>query len=101
MTDIWDQLALKIKNWGQEFGFDQIGITDIDLNHTKDHYLEWIKQEFHGEMNYMVKHGSRRYQPDELVPHTIRIITARLNYLPHHHNSDAILKNDKKAFISR
>jgi epoxyqueuosine reductase len=101
MTEIWDQLALQIKDWGREFGFDQIGITDIDLNHTKDHYLEWIKQGFHGEMHYMVKHGSRRYKPDELVPHTVRIITARLNYFPHSQNSEAILQNDQKAFISR
>jgi epoxyqueuosine reductase len=101
MAEIWDQLALQIKDWGREFGFDQIGIADIDLNHTKDHYLEWIKQGFHGEMHYMVKHGSRRYKPDELVPHTIRVITARLNYFPHSQNSEAILQNDKKAFISR
>ena len=101
MADIWDQLALQIKDWGQEIGFAQIGIADIDLNHTKDHYLEWIKQGFHGEMHYMVKHGSRRYQPDELVPHTIRIISARLNYFPHSHNSEAVLEDDQKAFISR
>lgn len=101
MAEILDQLALQIKDWGREFGFDQIGIADIDLNHTKDHYLEWIKQGFHGEMHYMVKHGSRRYKPDELVPHTVRIITARLNYFPHSQNSEAILQNDQKAFISR
>jgi epoxyqueuosine reductase len=101
MADIWDQLALQIKDWGREIGFNQIGIADIDLNHTKDHYLEWIKQGFHGEMHYMVKHGSRRYQPDELVPNTIRIITARLNYLPHSHNSETILEDGQKAFISR
>jgi epoxyqueuosine reductase len=101
MADIWDQLALQIKDWGREIGFNQIGIADIDLNHTKDHYLEWIKQGFHGEMHYMVKHGSRRYQPAELVPNTIRIITARLNYLPHSHNSETILEDGQKAFISR
>ena len=38
MTHIWDQLALQIKDWGRELGFDQIGITDIDLNHSKDHF---------------------------------------------------------------
>ena len=38
MADIWDQLALQIKDWGQEIGFAQIGIADIDLNHAKDHY---------------------------------------------------------------
>ena len=101
MAEIWDQLALQIKDWGRELGFDQIGIADINLNHTKDHYLEWIKQGFHGEMHYMVKHGSLRYKPDELVPHTIRVITARLNYFPHSQNSEAILQNDQKAFISR
>ena len=101
MADIWVQLALQIKDWGLELGFNQIGIADINLDDAKDHYLEWIKQGFHGEMHYMVKHGSRRYQPDELVPHTVRIITARLNYLPLSHNSESILQDDQKAFISR
>ena len=101
MTYNWDQLALQIKDWGRELGFDQIGIADINLEHTKAHYLEWIKQGLHGEMHYMVKHGSRRYKPEELVPHTIRVITARLNYLPLAKDTEAILQDDQKAFISR
>jgi epoxyqueuosine reductase len=101
MAHIWDQLALQIKDWGRELGFDQIGIADIDLDHTKEPYLEWIKQGFHGEMHYMVKHGSRRYKPEELVPHTIRVITARLNYMPHAKDASIILQDNQKAFISR
>jgi len=101
MSNIWGQLALKIKDWGHELGFAQIGIADIDLEEPKTHYLQWIKKGFHGEMHYMVKHGSRRYKPDELVPHTIRVITARLNYQPQAKDAESILQNDQKAFISR
>ncbi|MSQ81074.1 MAG: tRNA epoxyqueuosine(34) reductase QueG [Candidatus Methylopumilus sp.] len=101
MAHIWDQLALQIKDWGRELGFDQIGIADINLDHTKEHYLEWIKQGLHGEMHYMVKHGSRRYKPDELVPNTVRVITARINYLPRSKNAETVLHDDQKAFISR
>jgi len=101
MADIWNQLALQIKDWGLELGFDQIGITNIDLDHTRADYLAWIRQGFHGEMHYMAKHGSKRHKPDELVPHTIRIITARLNYLPDAKNSEVILEDSQKAFVSR
>jgi epoxyqueuosine reductase len=36
----------------------------------------------HGEMDYMATHGMKRARPDELVPGTVRVITARMNYLP-------------------
>ena len=101
MAHIWDQLALQITDWGRELGFNQIGIADIDLDHSKEPYLAWIKQGFHGEMHYMVKHGSRRYKPEELVPHTVRVITARLNYMPHAKDTSVILQDSQKAFISR
>jgi epoxyqueuosine reductase len=33
-------------------------------------------------MDYMAAHGSKRTRPAELVPGTLRVITARLDYLP-------------------
>ena len=33
-------------------------------------------------MDYMATHGSRRARPAELVPGTMRVICARMNYLP-------------------
>ena len=44
--------------------------------------MQWLAQGFHGEMNYMQAHGLRRARPAELVPGTVSVITARMNYLP-------------------
>ena len=43
---------------------------------------DWLDAGFHGEMDYMASHGMRRARPAELVPGTVSVITARMNYLP-------------------
>lgn len=37
---------------------------------------------FHGSMDYTANHGLRRARPAELVPGTVRVITARMDDLP-------------------
>lgn len=97
----WQQLVADIKEYGKTLGFQQVGITDIDLSSYTPHFLQWLEQQFHGKMHYMAKHGSKRYRPDELVPNTIRVISARMNYLPSDTNCFEILENPNKAYISR
>ncbi|HYC43089.1 MAG TPA: tRNA epoxyqueuosine(34) reductase QueG [Noviherbaspirillum sp.] len=75
-------LALAIKAWGRELGFADIGIADVDLRHAEPGLQAWLDAGFHGEMDYMAAHGMKRARPDELVPGTVRVITARMNYLP-------------------
>ncbi|HYD60888.1 MAG TPA: tRNA epoxyqueuosine(34) reductase QueG [Noviherbaspirillum sp.] len=75
-------LALAIKAWGRELGFAEIGITDVDLSQAEAGFQAWLDAGFHGEMDYMAAHGMKRARPAELVPGTIRVITARMNYLP-------------------
>lgn len=95
-------LSLAIKNWGLALGFSQIGITDTNLQAAESEHQAWIEKGFHGDMDYMAKHGTKRTRPDELVPNTQRIISARLDYLPPQAaNSDDILQDSSKAFISR
>ena len=97
-----NQLAADIKNWGIELGFSEIGFTDTDLTEAEFKHHQWIKKGLHGEMDYMAKHGTKRTRPHELVPNTIRVISARLDYLPPKaHNSWEIIANSEKAFISR
>lgn len=95
------QLTQDIKSFGVELGFQQIGITDIDLSAYEQRFLDWLAKQFHGEMHYMSAHGSKRYRPEELIPGTIRIITARMDYLPPHTDMMKILQNKHKAYISR
>ena len=83
-------------------GFDQIGITDTDLQHAEIEHQAWIAKGFHGEMDYMAKHGVKRTRPAELVPNTMRVISARLDYLPPNAtDSETVMQDSEKAFISR
>ncbi len=85
-----------------ELGFDQIGITDTNLQAAETEHQKWIAKGFHGDMDYMAKHGVKRTQPAELVPNTSRIISARLDYFPPDTaDSKTVLQDSAKAFISR
>lgn len=95
-------MSSDIKRWGQQLGFSHIGITDTNLQNAELQHQAWIEKGFHGEMDYMVKHGTKRTRPAELIPNTIRVISARLDYLPPNAiDSNAILSQSEKAFISR
>ncbi|EKD71732.1 MAG: hypothetical protein ACD_46C00112G0003 [uncultured bacterium] len=93
--------AEQIKQWGIELGFQQIGITDTDLSLYEPRFHEWLAKNFHGEMYFMEKHGTKRTRPSELIPETLRIVSARLDYLPPDTEMIAVLNNPSKAYISR
>ncbi|MBU2871206.1 tRNA epoxyqueuosine(34) reductase QueG [Colwellia sp. E2M01] len=103
VTEIFDYQALaeKIKAWGKELGFSDLGISDIDLSHHESTLERWLDQGFHGNMDYMARHGLMRARPAELVPGTVRVISVRLDYLPHNAQFSSILKDKHKAYISR
>jgi epoxyqueuosine reductase len=75
-------LARRIKAWGAELGFQAVGIADADLSAAEPRLLEWLAQGWHGEMEYMARHGALRARPAELKPGTLRVISCRMNYLP-------------------
>jgi len=97
----WNSLAEQIREWGGDLGFDAIGISDTDLRTAEQGLEKWLAQGFHGEMDYMASHGSKRARPEELVPGTRSVITARLNYRPLAADSEAVLADGSKAHISR
>lgn len=94
-------LATSIKEWGRELGFQQVGITDIQLANAESRLLEWLAQSFHGEMQYMARHGTKRSRPHELLPGTIRVISARMDYLPANTKLIEVLQQPELAYISR
>lgn len=94
------QLTTQIKTWGRELGFQQIGITDTNLEHYEPRFHAWLAQQFHGDMTYMEKHGSKRSRPAELVPGTQRIISARMDYLPPEIACKDALQQTDKGYIS-
>jgi len=95
-------LAANIKQWGGQLGFDQIGITDTGLRQAEQHLENWLEQGFHGEMDYMRRHGKKRSRPELLQPGTTRIISVRMDYLPETAATvQATLDDPTAAFISR
>src|SRR5262245_60681835 len=95
-------LAGDIRRWGAQLGFQKIGISDIDLSRAEPRLIEWLRAGFHGDMDYMAKHGRKRSRPAELIPGTVRVVAARVNYLPPYAaDSSDVLKTPEKAYVSR
>jgi epoxyqueuosine reductase len=95
-------LAGDIRRWGSECGFQQIGISGIDLGEDETHLLNWLAAGRHGAMAYMERHGTVRSRPQLLKPGTVRVISARMDYDP----PDArdpweVLGDPDLAFVSR
>jgi epoxyqueuosine reductase len=74
-------LTSRIKEWGRELGFQAVGIADADLSAAEPRLLEWLGRGWHGEMEYMARHGALRARPAELKPGTLRVISCRMDYL--------------------
>ena len=97
-------LALKteIFRWGEELGFQQLGVTDIDLKEAEGQLQVWLDDGRHGAMDYMQRHGSKRSRPEELVPGTLRVISARMDYLTADQTeAQDLLDHSSRAYISR
>ncbi len=113
----WKKLATQIKAWGSELGFDAIGITSIDDARSADTgqstapgetqaaaetgLKAWLAAGFHGEMDYMARHGLKRARPDELTPGASSVISARLSYWPEADDALSNLADGERAYISR
>ena len=73
---------MRLREWARELGFSQIGIAGVDLSQAEAGLLDWLAAGFHGDMGYMAAHGLKRARPAELVPGTLSVISARMDYLP-------------------
>lgn len=94
-------LAENIKAWGKALGFQAVGISDVDLKDQEANLQAWLNNQYHGEMDYMEKHGMMRARPDELLPGTLRVISVRMDYLPDDAQFAANLEDKDLAYISR
>ena len=97
----WTQLSQSIKRWGTELGFQQVGITHVNLQKHKTALQNWLDKGYHGDMSYMAQNIEKRCAPAELVPGTIRVVSVRLDYLPQNAQFASNLKDSRRAYISR
>lgn len=95
------ELALLIKQWGSALGFQQVGICDIDLAAHEPELQAWLDNHYHGEMEWMARHGMLRARPQELLPGTLRVISVRMNYLPANAAFASTLNNPRLGYVSR
>ena len=72
----------RLRGWARELGFSQIGVADVDLHSAEKGLHDWLAAGFHGGMGYMAAHGLKRARPAVLVPGTVRVVSARMDYLP-------------------
>ncbi len=95
-------LAADIKSEGRRLGFQQLGITGVDLEEDERHLLNWLDAGMHGDMEYMQRHGTRRSRPADLVGGTLRVISARMDYQPPDaRHPQQVLGNGRLGYISR
>lgn len=96
------ELVERIRHWGRELGFQQLGISGIELGDAEQQLHSWLEAGYHGTMDYMQRHGSKRSRPAELEPGTLSIISARMDYLPADSAEPwSVLHNSELAYISR
>jgi epoxyqueuosine reductase len=96
------ELRESITRAARKLGLDAIGVSDIKLDEDERFLERWLERGWHGEMRYMSRHGQRRSRPAQLLPGTLRVISARMNYrAAEARASDAVLREPESAFISR
>ena len=95
-----DALADDIRVWALELGFQQVGISDTDLSGCAPDVRRWIAQGLHGTMGYMARNVDKRVHPERLFDSTIRIISARMDYLPGD-SMPPLPENDGSAYVAR
>ncbi len=103
MTTIdYTTLRRDIEDWARELGFQRVGISGIELDGDEAHLLGWLDAGFHGEMDYMARHGSKRSRPAELQPGTLRVLSARMDYAPPGiAGAWDVLGDGERAYVSR
>jgi epoxyqueuosine reductase len=95
------ELAVSIKTWGRELGFQKVGIASVGLPDDERRLLDWLAAGWHGEMGYMQRHGTKRSRPAELVPGTLRVIAARMDYWPGATEPHSVLTDGRLGYVSR
>jgi epoxyqueuosine reductase len=83
-------------------GFSHLGVASVEIAEDEQHLLRWLDAGYHGEMEYMQRHGSLRSRPHELVPGTVRVLSVRMDYWPSDVAApEAVLADSTLGYVSR
>lgn len=94
--------AKQLQTWGRELGFQQLGVSDINLSAPEQRLHEWLAAGYHGEMSWMASHGLKRSRPDQLETGTRSVISVRMDYVPPETaDAEMVLNHPNLAYVSR
>lgn len=96
-----NQLTDNIKSWAKSLGFQQVGVSDVDLSQHEKALRKWLEKGYQGNMSFLERNIEKRLSPSELVPGTLRIISVRMDYLPPDASFASNLRSSSTAYISR
>jgi epoxyqueuosine reductase len=86
----------------QALGFGALGVASIDIPEDERHLLRWLDEGFHGEMHYMQRHALMRSRPQQLLPGTVRVLSARMDYWPGEaRTAENVLADGTLGYVSR
>ena len=95
----------RLREWASALGFSALGVADVDLSDAEPGLQAWLDAGFHGEMDYMARHGMRRARPPELVPGTVSAVMVSVDYAPQDPDWVArawqTLEAAERAYVSR
>jgi epoxyqueuosine reductase len=84
----WRAVVAQIRQWGAELGFAHVGVADLHVEEAAARLHRWLADGQHGDMDYLQRHEALRADPRRLLPGALRVITARLDYLPRASDGD-------------
>src|SRR3977135_1903381 len=95
-------LRHELSERARALGFDALGVASIDIPEDERHRLKVLGDGFHGEMHYMQRHGVMRSRPQQLLPGTVRVVSARMDYWPAAaRKARAVLQDPRPAHRAR
>jgi epoxyqueuosine reductase len=91
-----------LEQQARELGFGALGVAGVELAEDERHLVRWLADGFHGDMHYMQRHGQMRSRPHELLPGSVRVISARMDYWPGAaRDAAAVLADPARGYVSR
>ena len=97
-----EEVKRELASRAAALGFAAIGVASIEIGEDERHLLRWLADGFHGEMDYMERHGVMRSRPQQLAPGTIRVVSARMDYWPGEARAaDQALEDHTHGYVSR
>jgi epoxyqueuosine reductase len=95
------ELRERLRTWGREFGFADVGIARLELDADTRHLEDWLRAGFHGSMAYMARSVAQRAAPGALRPGTLSVVSARMDCTPPAAGAREVLDDGTRGYIAR